>query len=280
MINRKYRIGFIIVIVICIALLVVGAKYDLDLARKLYNPNSAFGIAFESFSKLPMYLYLPVFGCCMMLTSRKQMAFFGRGVAIMIGSASVEIYTIFRALSEREVIRSTNPYISGVLGGLAATGLFFLLRKRKPATIRRLQSMCAFNLVYMIGYLGSHGVLKILCGRDRYEDIVTGGEYAFAAWFKPVFFSSGSSFPSGHVGAAMGILVLLLIPFIFKGFEHLKLPLFIGCYLYVAVTALSRMIMGKHFLSDIAMSVLIMTVGFMIVAHLYEMVYKRFIIKQ
>ena len=280
MINKKYRLGFIVIIVICIALLAVGAKYDYRITDKLYNPNSVFGIALESFSSLPIYLFIPVFGCCMMLTSRDQIAAFAAGVAVMIAGCSVEIYMIFRNLYERDVLRTTNPYISGVLGGIAAAGLFFLMRKIPRKTIRRIQSMCAFSLVYMVGYLGSHGVLKILCGRDRYEDIITGGEYAFAQWFKPVFFSSGSSFPSGHVGGAMGVMVLLLIPFIFKGCQKLKLPIFIGCYAYVFIVAVSRMIMGKHFISDIAMSILIMTIGFMIVSYLYEMVYRKYIIRQ
>ena len=116
MINSKYRLGFIIIIAICIAMLVAGAKFDYRITDKLFNPNIVFGIALESFSSLPIYLFIPVFGCCMMLTSRDQIAPFIAGVAVMIAGCSVEIYMIFRNLYERDVLRTTNPYISGVLG--------------------------------------------------------------------------------------------------------------------------------------------------------------------
>jgi membrane-associated phospholipid phosphatase len=95
-----------------------------------------------------------------------------------------------------------------------------------------------------------------------------------------VFFSDGSSFPSGHTAAAMGIVILLLLPFLFKAFKDMKWPLFVGCYIYAGLTAVSRLIMGRHFLSDTAAAILIMTVVFIVLTPKFEKIYKKELLKE
>ena len=168
----------------------------------------------------------------------------------------------------------------GIVGGLVAAALFLLIRSLKRPVIRKMQAVCAFGAMYMVSYLGVIFALKVVFGRDRYEDIITGGEYMFADWFKPDFFSSGSSFPSGHTAAAMGIVILLLLPFMFKPFKDKKLPLFVFCYVYAALTAVSRLIMGRHFISDTAAAILIMTIVFMVLTPKFEKLYKRELLKE
>ena len=73
---------------------------------------------------------------------------------------------------------------------------------------------------------------------------------------------------------------LLLLPFVFKPFKNMKLPLFIFCYVYAALTAVSRLIMGRHFISDTAAAILIMTIVFMVLAPKFEKLYKRELLKE
>ncbi len=279
MINKKYKYGYIVVIIICIITMAVGAKYDWQITDSLYNPKNVFGILFEGLSWIPMYSFLPIWGASMMIRNKNNMCIFAAGTFLLIATNSVFAYKACFDFAKRGFIHKANPYICGIIGGVVAAVIFLLMRKFKSSTIRKIQGICAFAFIYMIGYLGSIVTLKVIFGRDRYEDIITGGSFSFADWFKPDFFSGGSSFPSGHVGAAMGIMILLLLPFIFKPFKNKEWPLFIFCYIYVFCTSVSRMITGRHFISDTAMSILVMTIIFMILTPFFEKTYKKMLLK-
>ncbi len=280
MINKKYKWGYMAVILICIAAMAAGAKYDYIITDKLYNPQSFFGMIFEAMAWIPIYAFIPFWGTAMMIRSKNNMASFSFGIFMLIASCSGFSYMICDHFVDRGFMAKVNPYMCGIIGGLASAVIFMLMRSFKRSVVRKIQILCSFGFIYMIGYISIILVLKKIFGRDRYEDIISGGEYVFAHWFKPVFFSSGSSFPSGHTAAAMGMLLLLLLPFIFKPFKDLKMPLFVGSYLYAFLTAFSRMIMGRHFLSDTAAAILIMTVLFMCLTPGFEKSYRTIFLKE
>ena len=280
MINRKYRWGYVLVIILCIAAMAAGAKYDWQVTDALYNPKSFFGVWFEAASWIPIYAFVPVWGATLMLRRKNTMTQFSFGAVLLIASCCAFNYLICDHLVARGFMSKINPYMCGIVGGIVSAAIFLVLRGVSRPVLRRIQAMCSFGFMYMFSYLGVIFVLKKIFGRDRYEDIIAGGEYLFAEWFKPVFFSDGSRFPSGHTGAAMGILILLLLPFLFENCKKLKAPLFVVCYGFAILTAISRLIMGRHFISDTAAAILIMTVVFIILAPKFEKTYRRIIIKE
>lgn len=280
MINKQYKFGYMAVIILCIAAMAAGAKYDWVITDTVYNPQNMFGMVFEAASWIPIYAFIPVLGACNMVRNKNNMTTFAVGAFMLIASCCIFAYSICDHFVARGFMRKVNPYLCGIAGGIVAAGLFLAVRMLKRSVIRKIQAVCAFSFIYMASYLVVIFGLKTVFGRDRYEDIITGGEYVFAEWFKPVFFSSGSSFPSGHTAAAMGIVVLLLLPFLFRPIKNLKLPLFIGCYIYAALTAFSRLIMGRHFISDTAAAILIMTIIFIILTPKFEKLYKKELLKE
>ena len=280
MINKQYKYGYLVVIVLCVAAMAAGAKYDWVITDTLYNPQNMFGVIFEAASWLPVYAFIPVLGACNMVRSKNNMTTFTVGAFLLIASCCIFSYSVCDHFVARGFMRKVNPYLCGIFGGVVAAALFLVIRGVKRSVIRKMQAVCGFAFVYMLSYLAVIFALKIVFGRDRYEDIITGGEYLFAEWFRPVFFSSGSSFPSGHTAAAMGIVVLLLLPFIFRPFKNLKLPLFVFCYAYAFLTAFSRLIMGRHFISDTAAAILIMTIIFIILTPKFEKLYKKELLKE
>lgn len=280
MINKQYKYGYLVVIVLCVAAMAAGAKYDWMITDTLYNPQNMFGVIFEAASWLPVYAFIPVLGACNMVRSKNNMTTFTVGAFLLIASCCIFSYSVCDHFVARGFMRKVNPYLCGIFGGIVAAALFLVIRGVKRSVIRKMQAVCGFAFVYMFSYLAVIFALKMVFGRDRYEDIITGGEYLFAEWFRPVFFSSGSSFPSGHTAAAMGIVVLLLLPFIFRPFKNLKLPLFVFCYAYAFLTAFSRLIMGRHFISDTAAAILIMTIIFIILTPKFEKLYKKELLKE
>ncbi len=280
MINKKYKWSYLAVILLCRAALAAGAKYDWLITDTLYNPQNPLGLIMEAVGWLPIYLFIPFWGSAMMIRSKNSMTGFVFGLVLLIASCSTFNYFICDHLVIRGVMRKINPYFCGIIGGAFSAGIFILMRSMKRSIVRKIQIICSFAFVYMCGYLSVIFALKKIFGRDRYEDIIASGEYVFAEWFKPVFFSSGSSFPSGHTASAMGVVILLLLPFIFKAFKNSKLPLFIGCYSYVLLMAFSRLIMGRHFLSDTAASVLVMTLLFIALTPWFEKSYRTVFLKE
>ncbi len=280
MINRQYKFGYIAVILLCIAAMAAGVKYDWEVTNTLYNPQSGFGMFFEAVAWIPVYAFIPVLGACNMVRNKNNMTTFAVGAFMLIVSNCVFAYMICDHYVERGFLRKVNPYLCGIAGGIIAAVLFLTIRMLKRSVIRKMQAVCAFGMMYMVSYLVIIFVLKVIFGRDRYEDIITGGEYVFADWFRPVFFSDGSSFPSGHTAAAMGIVILLLLPFLFKTFKNMKWPLFIGCYIFAGLTAVSRLIMGRHFISDTAMAILVMTIVFIVLTPKFEKLYKKELLKE
>lgn len=279
MINRKYKWGYAVVIALCVAAMAAGAKYDWIITDTLYNPQSYFGVIFEAISWVPIYAFIPLWGASMMLRNKNSMGTFTFGAVLLICSCSVMAYSVCSHFAERNFKVKANPYICGIIGGIISAAIFIIMRGLDKNTVRRIQAVCSFAFMYMASYFAVILALKKIVGRDRYDDIITGGEYAFADWFKPVFFSEGSSFPSGHTAAAMGVVVLLLLPFMFKAFKNKKRVIFVGCYVYAAVTAFSRIIMGRHFLSDTAMSILVMTIIFIVLTPAFEKSYRKLILK-
>lgn len=274
MIYKNYKAGFIFVIILSLVLMGVGAKYDYAVTDTLYNPQNPVCIRLESMAKLPIVMFIPVLGACVAVRSKNSVAVFGAGLLAMISFYSLFSYYAMSNMAERAVILRANPYLCGIFGGIMGSIIFLWVRKMGKRDMRRVQSLCYFSFMYLICYV-STGAIKVICGRDRYADIITGGDYAFAPWYKPVFFSSGTSFPSGHTAAAMGILVLLILPVMYPKFKKLKGLLFILCYGFVFAVGFSRLVMGRHFLSDVAFAVLYMTVGFILISSYFEKNYRR-----
>jgi len=98
-------------------------------------------------------------------------------------------------------------------------------------------------------------IVKILCGRIRFRNLIEPGFTNFTPWFLPPGLSSdGRSFPSGHT--AMGWMLLPLL--IAVKDREIKDPyrivvtfLVIGWGLFVG---LSRIVVGAHYASDVLFS--------------------------
>ena len=71
-----------------------------------------------------------------------------------------------------------------------------------------------------------------------------------------------ASFPSGHTAAACGVWLLLLLPEFFPRLQKRRTACGIASTLYVCLAGFSRIVVGKHFLSDVAAGMLLMLLGF------------------
>ena len=101
----------------------------------------------------------------------------------------------------------------------------------------------------------SFTVIKMLWGRMRFREMLPPYE-GFSKWFipqKPTTDDRFMSFPSGHTAQGSSMLMLTLLPVVFPKLEGKKW-LFKGiAFLWIFLVALSRIIVGAHFASDVTM---------------------------
>ncbi len=273
MINKYYKTHFTIILLIAFILMGVGAVYDYEITEFLYNPDNLFAVSFAAFGSFPLYMFLPFLAATMAKKNASlPILVFSFGTLFL--SFVLPIYVGIDFMMDHGQMTRLDPYMSGVFAGILASLVVLFVRSIPKRDKRSISSLCAFSIMFLIGESILIYGLKFVFGRDRYADIVTlSSEFSYTPWYNPDFFSEGLSFPSGHVGAAMGILVLLLVPFIFDFFKGSETAMFIICYTYVGLMSLSRMMMGRHFLSDTMASVILLTLLFMFISPFYEKLY-------
>ncbi len=280
MINKSYKFHFIIILLIAFTLMGVGAVYDYEITEYLYNPDNLFAVSFTAFGSFPLYMFVPFLAVTMAKKNAPlPILVFSFGTLFL--SFVLPIYVGIEVMLDHGQMSRLDPYLSGVFAGVLASLVVLFLRALPKRQRRNISSLCAFSLMFLIGESALIYGLKYVFGRDRYADIVTlSSEFSYTPWYNPDFFSAGTSFPSGHVGAAMGILVILLFPFIFDFFKGSQTVMFIIAYTYVGLMSVARLMMGRHFLSDTMASVIILTLLFMLLSPLYEKLYMPKIAKK
>ena len=129
-------------------------------------------------------------------------------------------------------------------------------RHKELPVIKKFRFIADFSILYCISTNTVVFILKNIWQRTRYADMAAAGSFElFTPWYQ--FGNGGSSFPSGHTAAACGILLLLLLPHLFTKFNYKGRMLLIISYFYIAISAYSRLVLGRHFLSDTFVSTII-----------------------
>lgn len=243
----KKRVDFIFLFTFLAIGLCVGAFFDLQVNQLVYNAASVPAILMEAYGFFP--LYLPVALAFAMLCIRfKSKAYLSvLFAAFYVTTLSVLFYMGGNYMVKRGLAQKNYWLLCAATVAVIA---FVIIIKTTPQTQKKLWFLGVVGSVYMVINNVIINLLKFIWQRPRFDDMLTGeGLSAFRAWFMP-FGTGGSSFPSGHTGAACGIFVLLCLCSVFK-FWHKKYALMQTiCWAYVAFMAVCRIIIGRHFISD------------------------------
>lgn len=151
---------------------------------------------------------------------------------------------------------------------------FSFLWNMKQQTLNKLVWFAIITLAMSAITNGIAQLLKPIFSRLRYRAMVATNDTTFSGflnWFqinpnntlteaqisanlsKDIF----KSFPSGHTAAATSILSLLSLPFLFNQSKTTKILIYTLCPLFVVTVAFARIVMGAHFLSDVAFAMII-----------------------
>ncbi|MDR0408895.1 MAG: phosphatase PAP2 family protein [Spirochaetaceae bacterium] len=252
--------------IITAALLAIATFFDLQIAEYLYNPDSLFSKIFAVIGMLPqqaLLIFPPAMILAAMFEKRGEMTV--RNWLII--SASLLIVTVSNMRDSVNYIRhETGLSILVIIAAVCVleAACFFAampFAKKNPwgLLIAGLIGYIAFALGYVILL-----ALKTFWGRQRFFTM-NDPTAQFTKWYIPqgkAASDSFKSFPSGHSFSAMCSVWFALWPLFIDGLKKYTKLIFTFAILFGFATMLSRMIYGRHFLSDVTVGAAIALASF------------------
>ena len=271
--NQKKLFG--ISAIICIILLTIAYFGDLAISNTLINYHSWVGTFCQTFGEFPVYLIFALCGQIAMTYAwrgdcEKLLAgpLFVGGLALSLWQSKQYVneflgylYSIQTNLKNGTAIAMANS--DSATGGYAGSTiiivwlLFFAiftllvqwwLKNKTTKQLTRYMKIAILASLTVWFALEVNLTLKDLWGRYRpYE--LTSGNHEFTNWLTINGVNGHKSFPSGHTMAAT-----LCIVFSWFVSNNKRKSFFIGGIVYGVVIAISRVIVGAHFFSDVTFS--------------------------
>ncbi|MCD8067610.1 MAG: phosphatase PAP2 family protein [Lachnospiraceae bacterium] len=148
-----------------------------------------------------------------------------------------------------------------LLTAMTVTATLCLCHGADPAIVRRVALVFSLTI---LGQLLLVNVLKVLWGRPRMRLVVSDARAYFMPWLQPdtslrntltaagVAADEFKSFPSGHTADAAMAMLLAALPRIRPELEPYRKGLFWFGFIIACVTGFTRIIMGAHYLTDVA----------------------------
>ncbi len=274
---RPYRLFLILLAAISAAGLLCGTFWDLQISDALYHYNQPICTLWEALCFFPIYLPLALLPALLSVHGKnRKLRGFGHLLAGIVFAAILAVGASY--LRKRGIWADASPLMRGITflfsGFLLEAVLHTCLKHCTPSACRKLFWLAILGCCYLLWELACVQGLKALAGRPRYEALLQGSA-AFAPWYS-FSHQGGSSFPSGHTAASCGIMVCLLLPACLPSLRRYRRLLQISCACYIGLSGFSRIVIGKHFLSDVCFAVLLMLAGLILLLWGYERLQHRF----
>lgn len=233
----------------------LAAGQDMNLAEKLYSPHNLFAVLMEVFGWMVAYMPLLHYGLLLLTRPRGSRlplwANIGIG-AVLVAVLGVVYYVCFGYLLKRGMAAPGVDTWLWFAAGLVFAGFLVALTVFvKPERRPLYEFINACGVVVLAGNLAVVNALKFLWQRARFDEMLAVNQLGqFTPWYLPQG-AGGSSFPSGHTANAASVLLLVVACDVLGASRAQRLATYIVAWGYIASMGLSRMIIGRHFLSDV-----------------------------
>ncbi len=263
----------IVIGVILVILMVVGTFLDYSLDAASYHPGSRFGLILAGYGQLPSSAGAVMAGTLFLIgRSRKNRAVGILECLIGLAMIAVGVYMLCENPVEYMEMRlALSCVIAVVITVLMIALAVFVSRKAGQEDILLVAFVFLLTIVLQMVIIN---IIKVPWGRPRMRLIETDARAYFVPWYhagtalKNALVSVGveaeefKSFPSGHTGHAVILMLYGLLPWLRGGWKtdakgigamsfvpSVRLFIWIG-FAWGWLVAFSRMIMGAHFLTD------------------------------
>lgn len=279
--KKKYCV---IIFIILLLLMIVGSIWDYPISQALYNSHNAFGIFFASYGQLPAMMCFAVGGTLLLRLINKNnkikmilCIFF----AIFFNLIAIIAITVDPLLYISKMSMGLSFIIAVALVGFTDILVYKFSQNASRDTIKKivilLLSVVFIELIVI-------NLVKVPWARPRMRMISSRHDVSFQPWWvigntmKDQLMALGvageefKSFPSGHTANAACAMLLCVLPLLNSHLEGKEDLLFFIGVCFTFLVALSRIIMGAHFLTDVVIG---MTVSLVIQIIMVKIIFKR-----
>ena len=279
--NYLTKTKVILTILVPVILLAIGTFYDLQIDTVLYNPDSFISKVFAAFGMFPFSMLLCFTGLSFFRMMHKYNKYLM--IILFVVCELFAVYIIHHETKEYYVNLGIFVYLIDLFVVLILNIIMFPIVG--GASTSKLMRYCMFLLLFACIALGAVEALKIICARPRYMLLVENNQIQFKNWYtilgnsaiKKEWIAKGvdkdmfRSFPSGHTLSGSTLLFISSLGYVNKKFSSKKMAniMYAIALIYIAILAFTRLVLGCHFLSDVAMSFLITFISYCILNKLF-----------
>jgi membrane-associated phospholipid phosphatase len=231
-----------------IMLAVIFGIYDLDISKTIVNPNSSWAKFLENYGMIPglfvilsgIYIYYSF------IKAKSEVWSYMQKIVFFLVSTGLIFYLFDILLSN---IASDHLILFLITSFSINLIIFLVLHKAN-----QVQSAIAIRYskvvlgMALFGYVIFIQVVKYFWGRVRFRELDAAFSQ-FTPWYLPQGLTCFDSFPSGH--AAMGWMLLALLILLANKKQWVEYSVFILIFLWGVTLALSRVVIGAHYASDV-----------------------------
>lgn len=244
-----------------LVMMVIGSFWDYPISQAIYDPSNPFGLFFAAFGEYPAALGF-VAGGTMLLSARNREKRLVSVLQIIAGCWFILSGAVMAAMLPKGYLDISTVLSVGI--GLICTaltvwGVARLCRGADRHTVIRVATV--FLLVIFADILVVN-LIKIPWGRARMRLVAVDDRAYFMPWWQPgkslrdtlvaagVAAEEFKSFPSGHTANASSLMLLCLLPMLRPKLADKQTILFLIGFSWTVLVAVSRIIMGAHYLTD------------------------------
>ncbi len=277
--TNKINIYFIIICLILLSLITLGSIFDFEISKSLYlgqlPSDNFFGVLFAFIGIIPTFVGWSFLGAsilCLTKTQnysiKKRRCLIALAILLFVLSFFYFCNTLFLVNENAFYVHWAIAYPIGIIIILLASWLGYKLTKKSenPNLLKTILFLVLISIITMAIVMVSK---EIMC-RPRFRLLLTtDNDKLFINWWEnggklKDFLNLNaandefSSFPSGHSAYAM--FAIILFPAMSDYLPKLKkynwLLITLG-FIWWLLTALSRITVGAHYLSDVCIAGLI-----------------------
>lgn len=227
---------------IFMGLMIIATLFDLSLNQLLYHPGNAIALFFEDMIYLPILFIVPLCGAVHYELTRKvrylclaYAGFLYMGFDFFVIETFGELFIMVTSLIFCEIIL-----------------ILLIMRLFSDKQLKEATRFINFMTLHLLITMLTITIMKNLWGRVRFREMVELSQ--FTPWYQINGFNGFRSFPSGHTAVATVTLCLSCLSKESPKYRYSEQKLFYLSLSFILCMALSRMVLGAHYLSDTLMA--------------------------
>ena len=251
---RHINFKILVLFLVWVMLAVLTGFFDLEISRSLVNKNSSWAKFLQDYGMIPgiIVLLFGIYAYYSYLVTNNSKMWLLKKVFFFIAANLLILYMLDVLITNFTLSEQSGANYYFLISGVSVILNSIIIVILEIKKIKLSDTSINFSKITIAlglwGYIICIQLVKTLWGRVRFrelDDLFSN----FTPWFLPQGLTGYDSFPSGH--AAMGWIILPLMILMNNKNRWLKYSVFCLICCWAIAVALSRVIIGAHYASDV-----------------------------